>query len=84
MEYGCPVCNGLTEKTMPCPECGELMKDDGMVENYYGPYSPYENTDTYEPPLFWELAPVLPCVHLFSCPLCGRDTRVAFPQVVMG
>ena len=60
------------------------MIDGGIVENYYGPYSPYDNTDIYELPVFWQLADKFPCVHLFSCFGCGYDLRLAFPQVVMG
>lgn len=83
MECVCPVCNGLTTAEVKCPKCGEMMEDTGMVEDYYGPYSPYDNQELYEPPVFWNLADRLPCVHLYSCPDCGYDERVGVKQVVM-
>lgn len=83
MQYGCPVCNGVARLNMFCPGCGQIMEDVGMIEDYYGPYSPYDNMDLYEPPRFWKLADTLPCVHLFSCSGCGRDKRVGIPQVIM-
>ncbi len=83
MECGCPVCNGLAVTDRVCPECGETMEDGGMVEDYYGPYSPYDDMDLYEQPEFWEMADEAPCVHLFTCPKCGYDERVGFRSVVM-
>ena len=84
LEYGCPVCNGLTQIEKFCPHCGCLLNDNGIIENYYGPYSPYDDLDAYEPPVFWNLADVLPCVHLCSCPRCGFDTRIGVNQIVLG
>ncbi len=83
MEYGCPVCNGLTIITQLCSCCGRVMGDSGILENYYGPYSPYDNMDLYEPPAGRNPANVLTCIHLFSCPNCGFDTRIAIRQVPM-
>jgi len=83
LEHGCPVCNGMAGITETCPQCGKIMGDEGMVEDYYGPYSPYDNMDLYEQTGFWILADRLPCVHLFSCPACGYDTRIGFPQVIL-
>ncbi len=83
MEYGCPVCNGMASIAERCPRCGAPMTDAGMVEDFYGPYSPYENMDLYELPCYWQLADDAPCVHLYACPACGYDKRVAFPQVTL-
>jgi len=80
VEYGCPLCNGIAGVNERCSSCGQLMRDAGMVEDYYGPYSPYDNMDRYEPPLFWELADRMPCVHLFSCSKCGYDKRVGIQR----
>jgi hypothetical protein len=62
----CPACSGLIKKGPDCP-CGEKMLDSGPVTDYLGPYSPYFNT-CFETPS---------CIHLFTCPACGRDIRVA-------
>lgn len=83
MEYGCPLCNGFVTVEKQCSCCGHEMSDCGMIEDYYGPYSPYENADLYEPQGFWMLANSLPCVHLFSCPNCGFDKRIGISQVLM-
>ncbi|MDT3700441.1 MAG: hypothetical protein RO469_13595 [Thermincola sp.] len=84
MEYGCPVCNGLTNIEKSCPQCGSPLKDNGMVENYYGPYSPYDDPEAYEPQVLWPMPETSPCMHLCSCPRCGFDTRIEVCQVVMG
>lgn len=83
MECGCPVCNGIIVPERLCPDCGEKMKDTGKIEDYYGPYSPYDNEDLYENPELWELAEEGQCVHLYSCQECGYDERVWFRSVVM-
>ncbi len=84
MAFGCPVCNGISSVTKPCPHCGNFMEDSGRLENYYGPYSPYDNMELYKPLEAWNPADTLACIHLFSCPGCGYDSRLAFRQVVMG
>jgi len=83
VEYECPVCNGLADLQNECPRCGGMMTDAGNIENYYGPYSPYDDTDLYEPPGFAGPADVSPCIHLFSCPGCGYDTRIAIARVAI-
>lgn len=64
----CPACSGLISSGPDCP-CGREMADSGPASDYSGPYSPYFNC-SFESPA---------CIHLFTCPACGRDTRVAFP-----
>ncbi|RKO67337.1 hypothetical protein [Desulfofundulus salinus] len=64
----CPLCNGIYTGRHICT-CGTAMEDTGPVNDYYGPYSPYFN-------LSFEASA---CVHLFSCPACGRERHVAVP-----
>lgn len=67
MSTMCPVCNGLLKTGPRCP-CGGEMVDAGTVTDYLGPYSPYFNTSFSSGR----------CVHLFTCPACGRDSRFTF------
>lgn len=84
MEYGCPLCNGLTKLNITCPKCGEgYMEDKGQLEDFYGPYSPYDNNDLYDSPALWNKNILEPCIHLFSCEKCGYDHRLGFRKVKM-
>lgn len=67
MHTACPACNGLLQTSPLCP-CGREMVNSGMVSDYFGPYSPYFST-TFESEC---------CVHLFTCPACGNDSRYGF------
>lgn len=61
----CPLCNGLFSSRVECL-CGQDMLDQGPLQDYLDPYSPYSSTG--------EDTPV--CVHLFRCPDCYRDQRI--------
>lgn len=78
MSMGCLLCNGLIKVEAKCPNCNGLMKDTGPLEDYYGPYSPYEEIST-------ELDPSqkASCVHLMACPVCGRDKRVEIKKILL-
>ncbi len=69
MGAGCPVCNGLTQITRNCPDCGTQMIDYGGLESYYDPYSPYEEpvdaTGREMPDTGDEH------MHLLQCPQCN-------------
>ncbi|MCF8010975.1 MAG: hypothetical protein K9L17_12225 [Clostridiales bacterium] len=58
----CPYCNQVKKPDIRCI-CGTLMEDNGPVNDYYGPYSPYFNM-AFESKI---------CRHLFTCPSCGKD-----------
>lgn len=53
------------------------MEDQGPVEDFFEPYSPYiareeakmKNIDSTK------------CVHLFSCPKCGYDKRITVKEI---
>ena len=66
-DAGCPLCNSLISLHQVCPQCNQALLDGGRVEDFLGPYAPYEELDTD-----WE-----PCTHLIYCPACGQDWRVA-------
>ncbi|MBP2654360.1 MAG: hypothetical protein H6Q73_1929 [Firmicutes bacterium] len=77
MEKVCPVCNGMEEASFCCPMCGGPLKDGGVLEDYFGPYSPYMDIDS-----FAEKSDAK-CVHLFYCPNCNYDTWVAWNLTVV-
>ncbi|MBP2649749.1 MAG: hypothetical protein H6Q74_574 [Firmicutes bacterium] len=76
MEKVCPICNCMRDYYVECPQCGSLLTDGGVLENYFGPYSPYMDND-----LFHEKTTC--CVHLFFCPNCSYDMRVAWDLVAV-
>ncbi len=83
MELGCPVCNGFIMINKNCPCCaGGLLEDKGTLEDFYGPYSPYENQELYEP---YPAAGGRDCrcIHLLACAACGFDERVGICQIIM-
>jgi len=76
MDFECPLCNALINVNEQCPSCGHDMEDWGRVEDYFEPYAPYLDRDIAtmgEPPH--------QCIHLFSCPRCGYDTRIIVNQI---
>jgi hypothetical protein len=66
----CPLCNGIHTKNIVCSNCKTKMEDGGMLENYYGPYSPYLPKEVLN-----QVNEVASnhCIHLFYCPNCGYD-----------
>ncbi len=75
MEYGCPVCNGLITFAEECNKCKQTMEDLGRIEDFYTPYSPYEEQD--------DLAILQEsthnCIHLFHCLECNNDQQILIP-----
>ncbi len=56
----CPVCNGILVQTRHCPKCGGEMADAGRATDFFGPYSPYMEFDSFK-----QTQTV--CVHLYTC-----------------
>jgi hypothetical protein len=79
MEYVCPLCNGFVSVDLKCPRCGKQMKDRGEIEDFLGPYSPY--TELHMGEGLDNSAGF--CTHLFSCPVCGWDTRKKVQNIRM-
>lgn len=75
----CPLCNGLVVIEKPCPSCGyNFLEDKGLLEGYFGPYSPYLDEELLDQV---DGVPFALCVHLLACPHCGYDTRWNVPLV---
>lgn len=68
----CPLCNGLVQTHFFCPSCDAELMDTGLLENYWGPYSPYLDEIILD-----QIDGVGPheCIHLFKCPSCGYDKK---------
>lgn len=81
MERVCPLCNGLQQIDTCCPRCGHQLIDAGSLQNFFGPYSPYEEYNMYGSLASFDVAGQ--CVHLFYCPACDFDQRTAIEQVVV-
>jgi uncharacterized C2H2 Zn-finger protein len=76
MDFECPLCNALIDVSENCPRCGNIMEDQGRVEDYFDPYNPYLDRD-----LVTMGKPTHQCIHLFSCPDCGYDSRMVVNQI---
>ncbi|ATW23879.1 hypothetical protein [Candidatus Formimonas warabiya] len=78
MFLGCPLCNGVTTPG-PCEICGTPMEDLGMVEDYAGPYSPYQDGELIELEHKRNHKSTLICIHLIYCPTCKYDDYLEVP-----
>lgn len=71
MEKVCPLCNSLTNIEITCPNCGQIMKDSGRVQEFRDSYAPedeleYENDD---------------CRHVFQCINCHELKNIGIKSV---
>ncbi|MDN5322306.1 MAG: hypothetical protein PWQ67_760 [Clostridia bacterium] len=79
MEFGCPVCNGLMSMDELCDNCDQVMEDLGRIEDFYAPYSPYEEQDDI--PILLESRNN--CIHLYTCLECDSDKHILIPLEIM-
>lgn len=75
----CMLCNSLASVEKYCPECGGLMVDAGVIQDYYDNYSAYLGQDTYEDG--YRCINEKYCVHLFTCPQCHYDVSLKFNKI---
>ncbi len=75
----CMLCNSLASVEKSCPECGALMVDAGLIQDYYDNYSAYLGQDIYEDG--YRCYNELFCVHLFNCPQCHYDVSLKLRRV---
>lgn len=76
MEKVCPICNGMETIDQRCPNCSRILTDGGILENYYGPYSPYMDIESLQ-----HFLPHEQCIHLLYCTNCHYDRRVAWKLI---
>lgn len=72
MSYLCPVCNGLQEWGPVCPSCGGTADDKGRLNDYFGPYSPYQPIEEIAMINGMIDAAEHRCTHVAFCPSCGE------------
>jgi len=73
MSYMCPVCNGITNLNMLCPVCYQQLADCGRIDQIWEPYSPYREIDDIKLTNGYHDFVNHQCVHLASCPNCGKE-----------
>ncbi|WP_027351960.1 hypothetical protein [Desulfotomaculum nigrificans] len=71
MDKLCVMCNGLYNIIISCPNCGQIMQDLGLIQDYYGPYSAYEDQEIFEDGYKGYTEEC--CVHLLHCHACGWE-----------
>ncbi|MBP2002083.1 hypothetical protein J2Z69_003140 [Paenibacillus shirakamiensis] len=70
MFYICYLCNGLAPLKLACPDCNCPLQDQGKMEDYIGPYSPYMNTAFISDLETMEYTGE--CEHRIQCTQCGE------------
>ncbi len=82
MSYICPVCNGLTTLHETCSNCQHHLDDYGRLDNIWGPYSPYREIDHLKMTNGYIDVENHSCIHLASCPVCGRDHIITVKEEI--
>lgn len=73
MSYLCPICNGLANLNVQCPECHHQLDDYGRIDQIWEPYSPYREIDDIKLTNGYDDFTTHKCVHLTTCSCCGKD-----------
>lgn len=77
MDFICPVCNGIENIYMECPQCNKEMQEAGNLQQFFDPYNPYISPELME----LEGVTESKCIHVVFCNKCGKDTRVSIDKV---
>ena len=83
MEILCPVCNGLESITKTCPRCSHKMSEMGSIDNYLGPYSPYQDLELMELSNGLYSPGPDPCMHLLYCESCRVEKKVLIDKITL-
>ncbi|WP_093212180.1 hypothetical protein [Sediminibacillus albus] len=78
----CPLCNGMRVIERTCPECSNLMTDQGKLVDFMGDYSPYlddEINKTVDG--VKDSTRKHTCVHLFQCANCAGQITVTMQEI---
>lgn len=66
----CPVCNGLSALHADCPRCASECRDEGRLNDCFGPYSPYRPIDDIGLTNGVMDVGIHTCTHVVRCPDC--------------
>ncbi len=80
MDWVCPICNGLTNYVVKCPNCGNHMEERGAIQDYFDDYSPYLSKNITQQV---DGTSYNKCIHLFYCPICNKDKRIVISEIQM-
>lgn len=72
MFHVCPLCNGIISPVFQCPNCLNPAIDSGKLEDYLGPYAPYQPDDLSEAHFTMQADGSTNelCLHIVYCEHC--------------
>lgn len=76
----CILCNRLYIMTVNCPQCGKELQDLGLIQDFYDPYSAYEDQRLYQDG--YRNYTEENCVHLLSCSFCGFSKYTSIKRLM--
>jgi len=82
MSYICPVCNGITTIQAFCSNCYHNLDDYGRIDDIWEPYSPYREIDDLKMTNGFDDLKNHQCVHIATCPVCGKDQIVKVDEIL--
>ncbi|MDL4842733.1 hypothetical protein [Aquibacillus rhizosphaerae] len=80
--YACPLCNGLKSINLNCPNCQQVMDNQGRTVDFMGDYIPYleyEGTKLIDGEL--NSTQDHTCLHLFYCTSCNQQLNVPIQEI---
>lgn len=81
MSYICPVCNGLEALEANCSNCFHHLDDFGRVDQIWEPYAPYREIDDMKFTNGYDDFEKHNCIHITSCPSCGKDQLITIEEI---
>lgn len=81
MQLMCPVCNGLADFDQHCPNCGKALRDEGPIQQFYGPYSAYRPIDDIKKSNGFPDLANNECMHLAYCANCNQQLYAAVSEL---
>ncbi|NEZ43975.1 hypothetical protein [Paenibacillus alvei] len=77
MFHVCPLCNGIISTEIICPNCLNPATDSGKLEDYVGPYAPYQPDESTSHEIMLHDGSVsMQCLHIIYCEHCHATNYV--------